>query len=141
MVGVNHYKLKNSCACTLNQWFLHIVAVGGLCMPSTNECSNGWWTAIKQFPNKPMNLIAPTIITHIQHIYSDKQTWNAVAYQTQILLFYRSHRCLGTCLKTGSKTLAPREPTSNILLQHRQHNCALFCYLTAPKKVWAKHSA
>ena len=26
--------------CTLNQWFLHFEAVGGVCMP-TNECSKG----------------------------------------------------------------------------------------------------
>ena len=31
---------KVQLCCTLYQWFLHIVAVGGLCMP-TNECSKG----------------------------------------------------------------------------------------------------
>ena len=40
--------------CTLYKWFLLIVAVGGLCMP-TNECSKGrellaTGHAIKQFP-------------------------------------------------------------------------------------------
>ena len=59
-------EVQLSCACTLNQWFLHIVAVGGLCMP-TNECSNGWWTAIKQFPNQWTSLLQPS--SHTSNIY------------------------------------------------------------------------
>ena len=44
--GVLHFKqptLQNKVqlCCTLYQWFLHVEALDGLCMP-TNECSKGW---------------------------------------------------------------------------------------------------
>ena len=51
--------------CTLYQWFLHIVAVGGLCVP-TNECSKGGeLLAIVQHSNSYPNH-HHTHQTHIQ---------------------------------------------------------------------------
>ena len=82
--------------CTLYQLFLRIVAVGGFCMP-TNECSKGReLLATGQLSNS-----SPTIITHIQHIGLYRgANFACLRSQTKGLLVYKSHRCLGTCLKT-----------------------------------------
>lgn len=56
---------------------------------------------------------AQTIITHIQHIFSQAnfaRYWT-VLLTKQGLLFHESHRCLGICLclKTGSQTSVSRD--------------------------------
>ena len=81
---------------SLVEWFLHTKAVGGLCMP-TNECSKG------------KNCCSPKHYhTHPTHIFRQV---NFACHCTPLFtkfLFYKSHRCLGTCMKTGSLTSPPR---------------------------------
>ena len=93
---------KVQLCCTLYQRFLDIVAAGGLRM-STNECSKGGeLLATVQLSNSSPNL-HHTRPTHIQTsklclpLYSFK-------HQTKDLLFYKPHRCLRICLKTGFQT-------------------------------------
>ena len=97
--------------CTLSQWILHIVAVGGLCLP-TNEYSKGGEllaTGQLSLTNRSLNA------------YSDKLCLllYSLVHQTKGLSFYKCHRFLGTCLKTDT---GPRAYPTYYL----QHNSALF---------------
>ena len=112
---------KTQLCCTLYQWFLHIVAVVGLCicMP-TNKCSKGGkLLAIGQLTDSSQNHHH----THPMHILTSKLCLPlySFVYLTRNLLFYKSHRCLGTCLKTGGSQTLPPGPI--------QHTTAQLCYI------------
>ena len=55
--------------------------------------------------------VRPPIISHMQHAFRQANfclPFYSFVHQIEGLSFRMSHRCLGTCLKTGFQTLAPR---------------------------------
>ena len=87
-------KVQSCCRPTLYQWFLHVVEVGGLYMP-TNGCSKAGEllaTGQLQFPQP---------LSHTPSPYKDKQTVLAVVLlcpTSNSLSFCKSHRCRGQSL-------------------------------------------
>ena len=85
---------------TLYQWFLHIEAVGGLCILA-NECSKGGelLSTGQLFNSSPNH-------DHTSNMSSDKQTLPTIIFRCSPNK--RPSKYSGNCLKTGFQTSAPR---------------------------------
>ena len=91
---------------TIFQWFLHVEAVGWLCMPTNDSSKGGELLVIWQ-----LSTSSPTHdLTHATCLQTSNLCLPLYSFDHQIdgLSFRMSHRCLGTCLKTGFQTMVPR---------------------------------
>ena len=98
--------------CTVYQRSLYIVAVVRMCKGLDCVCPQINAARVENCWLQDSFQTVPQQSSQTSNTYSDKKPLHALhSFVHQNERPYKSQRCLGICLKTGSQTLAPRYPT------------------------------